>query len=230
MTASTRRLVLLLLCIVPSASLLSAQSHPHYRTYQMGDDVLAISRQIGVPSPAAALVPSAPGAVHELMWRAPYVRRGVAPSSDPVTRLVFSFYEDQLFRIVIDYSSDRTEGMTEADMVAALSKIYGSPAKRTHPPNLVGLGPQRPVDSVVAQWTGGEYQVTLLAVQGQTAFRLIVASAQLEGAARAAGAREAPADLDDLASIDVGPGDADTERARSAREKTRHANIASFIP
>ena len=228
MTTSTRRVVLTLLCSAMSASLLGAQGRPHYRAYQMGDDVLTISRQLGVPSPAGTLMPPALGAVEELRWRPQYVRRGVAPSSDPVARLVFSFFENQLFRIVIDYASARTEGMTEADVVAAVSKVYGAPARRTHPPSPVGLRPQRPADSVVAQWTDGGHQVALLAAQDQIAFRLIVSSAPLEAFARAAGAHEAPADLDDRGSVDAARPNEDIES--TAHEKTRRANIASFIP
>ena len=228
MTTSTRRVVLALLCSATSASLLGAQGRPHYRAYQMGDNLLTISRQLGMPSPAGRLMPPALGAVEELRWRPQYVRRGVAPSSDPVAKLVFSFFENQLFRIVIDYASDRTEGMTEADVVAAVSKVYGAPARRTHPPSPVGLRPQRSVDSVVAQWTDGEHQVALLAVQEQTAFRMIVSSAPLEALARAAGAHEAPADVNDWGSIDAARPNADRDSA--VREKTRHANIASFIP
>lgn len=166
----------------------------------------------------------------ELRWRGQYIRRGGTPSSDPVALLVFSFYEDQLFRIVIDYSSDRTEGMTEADMVAAVSRVYGSPAKRTDPPNAVGLHPQRPADSVVAQWIDRELQVALLAVRGQTAFRMIVASVPLEALARGAGAHETPADLQDGSSIDAARPNAGVERAGAAWEKRRRTNIAAFIP
>jgi hypothetical protein len=227
MTTSTRRVVLTLLCSAMSASLLGAQGRPHYRAYQMGDDVLTISRQLGVPAPASTSMPPALGAVEELRWRPQYVRRGVAPSSDPVARLVFSFFENQLFRIVIDYASDRTEGMTEADVVAAVSRIYGAPAKRTHPPSPVGLRPQRPADSVVAQWTDGEHQVALLAVQDYTAFRMIVSSAPLEALARAAGAHETPADVHDWGTLDAARPNADNDG--HARE-TRRANIASFVP
>ena len=121
MTASIRRVVVALLCIASYPSLLGAQSRQDYRTYRMGDDPRSIARQIGLPSPAAA-TPPVSGPVAELRWRAQYVRVGGTPPSDPVALLVFSFYEDQLFRIVIDYSSDRTEAMTEADMVAAVSR------------------------------------------------------------------------------------------------------------
>jgi hypothetical protein len=229
MTASIRRVVVAWLCIVTSASLLGAQSRHDYRTYRMGDDALSIAQQIGVPSTVDA-VPGVVGPVRELRWRAQRVRPGDAPSDDPVALLVFSFYEDQLFRIVIDYSTERTEGMTEADMVAAMSRIYGPPAKRTDPPNPVGLHPQRPADSVVAQWIDGELGVALLAVRDQSAFRVIVASVPLERRARGAGAHEASADLQDWASIDADRPSESIEKGGSKRERTRHANIASFVP
>ena len=44
---------------------------------------------------------------------------------------MFSFYNDQLFRIVVDYSHDRTEGMTQADMIEALSDVYGAVLPKT---------------------------------------------------------------------------------------------------
>jgi hypothetical protein len=229
MTTLIRQVAVALLCIAFYPSLAGAQRRHDYRTYRMGDDPMSIARQIGVHSPAAA-VPGVPGPVVELRWRAQYVRRGGTPSSDPVTLLVFSFYEDQLFRVVIDYSADRTEGMTEADMVAAVSRVYGPPAKRTDPPNAVGLHPERPADSVVAQWIDGELQVALLAVRGQTAFRMIVASVPLGALALGAGARETPADLQGGSSIDAARPNAGVERAGAAWEKRRRANIAAFIP
>jgi hypothetical protein len=229
MTTSIRRVVVALLCIACYPSLLGAQRRHDYRTYRMGDDPVSIARQVNLPSPAAAASPVL-GAVVGLTWRAQYSRRGGTPSSDPVALLVFSFYEDQLFRIVIDYSSDRTEGMTEADMVAAVSRVYGPPAKRSDPPNTVGLHPQRPADSVVAQWTDGELRVALLAVGAQTPFRLIVASVPLEALARGTGAHETPADLQDGPSINAARATAGVEKAGPAWEKRRRANIASFIP
>lgn len=230
MTTVIRRIVIASLCIVTCPSLLGAQSRHDYRAYRMGDDAMAIARQLGPPS-TTATAPRVLGPVAELRWRAEYDRRGGTPSGDPVALLVFSFYEDQLFRIVIDYSSDRTEGMTEGDMVAAVSRVYGPPAKRTDPPTAVGLHPRRPADSVVAQWTDGELQVALLAVRGQTAFRMIVASVPLEASARRGGASESAADLqDEGASTDPALPVAAVDGAGSAWEERRRANITAFIP
>ena len=228
-TESIRRSCIALLCVVMSVSLLGAQAITHYRSFRMGDDVLAISRQIGVSSSAVAQERGRLDTVTELRWRADYARRGVEGPPDPVERMIFSFHDNQLFRIVIDYSSARTQGMTEADMVAAVSRVYGLPAKRADPPDPVGLEPLRPVDSVVAQWSNDESRVALLALHGRTAFRMIVASTPLETLARAAGAHEAAVDLHDWATADAGRSQ-DPGTTAAAREQTRRANIVSFIP
>ena len=52
-------------------------------------------------------------------------------TQDPVDKIMFSFYNDHLFRLVVDYDRDRTIGMTDADMTAAISTVYGLP--RTAP-------------------------------------------------------------------------------------------------
>ena len=228
MTSVHRLVAVSLFVAASSVSLFGAQTRTFYRTYRMGDDQLTISRQIGVPS-APGTMAGSPGTVQDLKWRSQYAHRGDARPGDPVARLVFSFYEDQLFRIVIDYSPARTQGMTEADMVAAVSRVYGLPAKRSDPPDPVGLEPLRPVDSVVAQWSNDESRVALLALHGRTAFRMIVASTPLETRARAGGAHEAAVDLHDWATADAGRSD-DPSTTAAAREQTRRANIVSFIP
>jgi len=226
---SIPRSILAVLWIGIPATLLIAQPRPHYREYRMGDDLLSVSRQIGVPPPVVAAEGGGPreNTVTELRWRSDYVRRGADGPTDTVERLIFSFHDDRLFRIVIDYSRSRTDGMHEGDMVEAVSKVYGQPAKRLDPPQSVGLEPLRPADSVVAQWSNEEIHVALLRLDDAPAFRLIVASTPLESLARAAGHQEAPIDLHDWALADIGrAADAD----RTAAAQSRDANIRSFIP
>jgi len=193
----------------------------------MGDDLLSIAQQIGMLSPHHALLSEPPGAVQELKWRAQFVRPGVASGADSVARLAFSFYEDQLFRIVIDYQPERTEGMTEGDMVAAISAIYGQPSKRAYRQMRAGLQASG-IDTVIAQWADGDSSIALLAVEGQAAFQMIVSSMQLEALARAAATDAIPTDPAELLS--VAAHNVDIEKTPSSREKTRRTNIASFTP
>ena len=225
MSQSNNRNVIAASCVVLGVTLLGAQARPHYRTYRMGDDIAAISRHLGVPRPAAA---QAGGTVRELRWRADYVPRGT-DAADPVERLLFSFHDNQLFRIVIDYAPTRTEGMRAADVVAAVAKVYGTPTRRVDPPMQVGLQPMRPIDTVVAQWNDDDLDVALLQLDGRPAFRLIVASPLLQARARTAGNHEAAADLSEWAA-----GETDrvvpATQTGMAREQTRLVNVASFIP
>lgn len=46
------------------------------------------------------------------------------------SQIAFGFYNDQRFRLIIDYGRDQTEGMTDADMVEAISTMYGATVKQ----------------------------------------------------------------------------------------------------
>ena len=225
-----RRSIVAALVFAASAAAMAAQGRPHYRTYAMGDSLLAISRQIGLPLIDVTTTPAVAGAVQELRWHARFVRRGTAPAGDPVDRLVFSFYEHRLFRIVVDYAPDRTAGMTESDMVGAVSALYGTPIRRTLTSNADGTAPLRPAETLIAEWTSGDQAVALLALQGQTAFRMIVVSSALQQLARESGAREAPVDRPDWPSIEEARTRATLLGADALRQDTRRANVASFVP
>ena len=230
-----RRIVVAALGLATSVTLAAAtpaaaQGRQHYRTYAMGDSLQAISRQIGLPIIDATSTPAVSEAVQELRWHARHVRVGTVSSGDPVDRLVFNFYEHRLFRIVIDYAPDRTEGMTAADMVAAVSELYGTPRRRTLASSDDDFGPSRPTETVVAQWIRGDQSVALLAIQGQTAFRLIVVSSALQTLARASGAREAPADRPVWPSIEAARDRALLLGAEPLWQVTRRRNVASFVP
>jgi hypothetical protein len=73
-----------------------------------------------------------------LGWRAPYVdsRNTLA---EPVREISFTFYNDALYQVIVNYGRDRTEGLTNRDIVESLSTAYGaarlaSAKTRTSPP------------------------------------------------------------------------------------------------
>ena len=120
--------------------------------------------------------------------------------------------------------------MTAGDMVAAVSSIYGQPARRTLVSGDIELRPRRAAETVIAEWKNGDEWVTLLATQGQTAYRMIVVSTALETLARASGARDAPVDRPDWPSIDAARARVDLFGEEPLLQRTRRTNIASFIP
>ena len=79
------RLIVAAIIFAASAAPVAGQGRPHYRAYAMGDSLLAISRQVGLPVIDATTTPAVSGAVQELRWHARYVRRGTAPRAIPST-------------------------------------------------------------------------------------------------------------------------------------------------
>src|SRR4029079_9045246 len=124
---AARRLAIGFIGFVLCTQPLFAQSGAHYREFQLGgDDLASVSALAGVAVAEAKTIHERPALIQELQWRLPYALTGpTAASPDPVQKIVFSFYNDQLFRLVIDYDPDRTEGMTDADMIAGVSSAYG---------------------------------------------------------------------------------------------------------
>jgi hypothetical protein len=165
-----------------------------------------------------------------LEWRPQYFRGGPR-QSDAVARVTFGFYDDQLFRIVVDYERLRTEGMTEADMVGAISETYGPPSRRAEPtPSFAEQHSEPDADLLVACWEDTEYSVTLLRAPNSSAFRLVVASTRLGTLAQVAGAGAVRLDSHEALQRDVPARISDAEDVQSAQQKARLANKAVFKP
>jgi hypothetical protein len=104
------------------------QAVAQYRNFELGVNVAAVSVLTGVATSEAKTIHERPAVLQDLEWRPSRwtTSSALLPSTDPVQQIAFSFYNDRLFRIVVDYDRDRTEGMTDADMVEALSAVYGA--------------------------------------------------------------------------------------------------------
>ena len=231
-TRALCRLAAIVACLVTlSVAVLSAQDRSRYRDYQIGDDLQNIAEQSGAVLPAARIIPRDPAVLRELEWRPQYFRGGPLPA-DAVARITFGFYDDQLFRIVVDYDRRRTEGMTEADMVGAISEIYGPPSRRAGVIHAIASkDSDQDADLLVACWDGVEYSVTLLGAHDSPAFRLVVASTRLGTLAQVAGVGAVPLDSYDGPARDVHSRVNDDEAGQSAEyKKARLANKAAFRP
>ena len=118
--------------------------------------------------------------------------------SDPVDRMVFSFYNDQLYKVRVDYDPRRTQGMTQADIEAAISTTYGLALKPVPLKNAPEARYGDP-DLLLATWGNTESTLALFRASYPVTYRIVVESTQLASLAEAAGAeavrldaREAP--------------------------------------
>ena len=150
----------------------------------------------------------------------------------PSSRLTFSFYNDQLSKIVVDYDHDRTAGMTDADLIEALSAPYGPPAKSTaknHP--LAVSQVEQESGTILARWGDPEFSVVLYRSSAYgSGFRIIVTSPRLEALARTAIAKASQLDEREAPRREIERQKKETDDARAAQAKVRLTNKAAFRP
>src|SRR5712692_7247017 len=95
-----------------------------YRNFELKSDLATIYTLAGVPSSEAKMIHQRPAVLQDLDWRpSRWIVGSTSASTDPVEQIVFSFYNNQLFRVVVDYGHERTQGMTDADTTEAISAV-----------------------------------------------------------------------------------------------------------
>jgi hypothetical protein len=146
--------------------------------------------------------------------------------------MLFSFVDDQLFKITIDYDQARTEGMTDSDMIAALAPLYGSSKDPLAPTTASDPAPRISLDAktAVARWENGDVVVMLSRNSFTTGFQLVVTSARLDSLARVAGAEAIRIETAAAPALDLARRQRDADELRAAKDKARTANKAAFRP
>ena len=211
--------------------LLYGQPGSHYREFQLGGDLASVSAVSGVALSEAKVIHQRPAVMQDLQWRRSYTISGAtAVSPDPVQQIVFSFYNDQLFRLVIDYDRDRTEGMTDADMIEAISSAYGSISKVPQKSRVVSSPVAEESGTRVARWGDADYSVVLYRSSYASGFRMIVTSLRLDALARTAEAQALRLDERDAPRREIARQKKEADDTRASQEKARLANKAGFRP
>jgi hypothetical protein len=112
-----RTLAICAIGVVCSTYAFGGQVLSRYRNFEFDSNVTSISALAGLAPSEAKVIHQQPAVFQNLEWRpSHWIVESTAESTDPVETVLFSFYDDQLFRVVVDYRRKRTEGMTGADM------------------------------------------------------------------------------------------------------------------
>jgi hypothetical protein len=211
---------------------LEGQGLAQYRNFELKSDLAAVSTLVGVPASEAKLIHQRPAVMQELDWRpSSWVAQSNQTSSDPVEQMRFSFYNNQLFRIVVDYGYEKTEGMTDADMIEGITLVYGTPVKRTAAPARVATRVEIESGSLVARWGDAGHSVVLYRNSSyRRTFRLIVTDPALDDLARKADSQAVRLDEQEAPSREVARQKKEFDDGRTAAEKARVVNKSVFRP
>jgi hypothetical protein len=228
---AARRLAITSLGFVLCTQVLAGQSRPHYREFQLGGDLASVSALAGVAVAETKIIHQRPALMQDLQWRPPYAATSpTAPSPDPVQQIVLSFYNDQLFRLVIDYDRSRTEGMTDADMIEAISSEYGSVSKTPQKSRAATAHVAEESGTRLARWGDADYSVVLYRSSYASGFRMVVTSVRLDALARTAEVQALRLDERDAPRREIARQKKEADDTRAAQQKARLANKAGFRP
>jgi hypothetical protein len=198
-----------------------------YRSFQFGTELPAVAKLAGQTPAQVKVVHSRPALVQELSWRPQSL--GPAAQTETAKDVVLSFYNGQLFRIVVSYDRYGTEGLTANDIVKAISAMYGpaaDPPASTKPT----AGPYGDLEESVAVWEDSQHRFDLIRSSYGPAFRLVGVLKSIE-----VPAREATLEANRLDRIEAPQREAariasDEVEAQAKLEKARLANLPGFRP
>jgi hypothetical protein len=229
LSRSCRRVTVAALILLATSPVAAADLGT-YREFTLGASTADVIARIGAAESDVKTLHERPALLQELSWRPRYTSGRNPVERDSVAVIVFSFIDNQLFRMTIDYDKNSTEGLTTEDMVAALSATYGPRSTRT-----ATAAPRPAFDSletptVIAAWRQGDATLTLNQSTYGGGFGLVITSTALEALARKAQATAVIIDAREAPAREAAQAKEKAAAARAAEEKTRATNKATFTP
>lgn len=226
---STYPLVIALSLTFFHGQAVSAQELSRYRDYALESSIDAVAAASGVRATDARTLHERPAKIQEMQWRGPYVSPG-SGNADPVREIAFMFVNDALYQVVVTYNRDRTEGLTDDDIVKSVSASYGAPVLKKAI-SRSGLPSATLLDTLVlAQWDNVASSVTLLRDTYSPEFQLILSSKPLSAQARSAIREATRLDALEAPRRELEQRNKEVADAGAARDKARSTNKAAFRP
>ena len=210
----------------------AGQDLSRYRDAVFGSTVASVAAATRTGPDAIKIVHQRPSLIQELRWRPQYASGRPVGSIDPAQEITFRFYEDQLFAITIVYEARLVEGMTNGDIIDAVSAVYGSAtltpaASRSPAPPPAGM---LNGSTAIASWQSAGYAFTLMRQVYPATFHLVGVSKALEPLARAAETEAARLDKQEAPRREAERAAAEIDRRAAAEDKTRVTNKREFRP
>jgi hypothetical protein len=176
--------IALVVLVLLSAPMLRAQDVSKYRNFSLGMTVADLAKRVDANPADAAVIYEHPALIQELTWWPPQPYDSSHPA-EPVEQIRFSFYNGALYRMLVSYDASAVEGLTNEDMIRAVSAEYGT---FTRPVAEVSF-PTDPLygtsEKVIARWENSLDSVDLFRSSSSNAFGLVLFSKQADAQAGA---------------------------------------------
>jgi hypothetical protein len=216
-------------CIVLAVSTVSSAELSRYREFELGATVATVT---AVTQNAARVttVHNRPALLQQLEWRPRYMAGAPQPDRDSIGEVVFSFVDDQLFKMAIEYARDRTSGLTTDDMVGSLTAVYGAPSSPSPQRRTTSSAVALDAAVVIAEWRHADTTLVLQRKEYSESFFLVITSLPLDIIARKAQATAVAMDQREAPAREAALLKKQADDDKAAAETTRTANKKVFRP
>ncbi len=225
-----RNLAISVCWLVLWTPLIYAQDLSRYREFQLGMNLLAVAKQIDARPSEVKVIHQRPAVIQELEWR-PRLAPTSSREAGSVNEVLFTFYNGELFRMVVSYDQQKTQGLTDQDMIEAISATYGIATK---PAATIILFSSSYIyndsEKVIARWEDSQSSLNLFRSSSQPSFGMLVLSKQVDALAQEAIRQAIQLDEQEAPQRDIARRKKEGEEIRAAQEKARPANKADFRP
>jgi hypothetical protein len=217
----TIALVMILLC----ASWIHAQDLSKYRNFSFGMSAASVSKLTEEKPVAVTVIHQQSALIQELAWYPPLPFDSHRPA-EPVQKVVFSFYNGELYRMLVTYDSDAVKGLTNEDMIQILSARYGTATRPAAEVNFPTNDAYRATEKVIARWEDPQYSLNLFRSDIPDTFAVVMFAKQMDAQAAAAIAESTKLELQEAPQIEA----ARVKQVAVDLEVERQKNIKALRP
>jgi len=227
---NTRSFVIFIILAMLSTPLIHAQDLSSYRGFQLGMSLAAAAKQAEINPSEAKVIYQRPAVIQELEWQ-PQSSSSSSAQADPVEEVLFSFYNGQLYRIVVNYDERRTVGLTDEDLIEAISAKYGRPT--TPVAQIISSSPSQVYsdsEKVLARWEDSQYSFNLFRFSYGSVPGMLVFSKRLDALAQVAIVEAIRLNKQEAPQREIDRQKQQDDEKRAAGQKARPVNKANFRP
>ena len=215
-------LVASLLWTLIALPVLCAADLSRYREFGLDANLAEVAKQTGKTPEGAEIIHERPALIQELTWQ--------PGSDDAVKEIQFSFYDGELFRMMVHYNRYTTEGLTAQDLIEATSVVYGEALRPTDQITFSGFYGRDETVEVLARWEDADWSFNLVQFKYEPSFTLAVFSKRLDGLARTAINEAIELDIEEAPQRKIDQKKIDDMAKAAEQEKVRMANREHFRP
>jgi hypothetical protein len=214
-----------LVLILFSPSLISAQDLSKYRNFSFGMSVASVSKEADRQIAKAEVIHQRASLIEETTWCPPQPFGSSRPA-EPVEKVLFSFYNGELYRMLVTYDNSAVKGLTNEDMIGVISAKYGAATRPVADVNFPMNPSYRATEKVVARWEDSQFSFNLFRSSASDTFELVMFDKRMDAQAGVSIAESVQLEKQEAPQKEA----ARVQKENDALEVERRKNIKTLRP